>query len=246
MFAPLENKYITQERDQALMKLEACYSRCYSGDDMFIADRNMSFYDDPKFEECMKLYAKGGPYPGMAWRMHILIWAMKKALSLSGDFMECGTFRGFKMQFLAHYFGDDLKDKKLFLVDTFEGIDPKQADGSPIKPQEHQKVGLYEFVKHRFSQYENVHIIKGAAPDSLDQADFTHLSFLHLDMNSYQAEIGVLERVWSSMPSDAVIVLDDFGLYSHRSQMEKELPWFLNKGLLPLELPTGQAIVVKS
>ena len=246
MFARLKNRYLTQKRDQAIEDLSSCFVRCYCGDDFFAADRTMAFYDDEKFQSVLDKHAKGGPYPGMAWRLHVLFWAIEKALKVEGALCEFGTFRGFKMNCVVDYFGEALSQRDVYLFDTFEGVDPKQRDGSPIEPEEHQKVGLYDFVQNRFSSYKNVQIVKGAAPHSLSQvAPLGQVAFMHLDMNSYQAEIGVLDALWDSMPKGAVVILDDYGLNTHRAQMEHELPWFKEKGYTPLELPTAQAIIVK-
>ena len=64
-------------------------------------------------------------------------------------------------------------------------------------------------------------------------------------MNSYKAEIGALDALWEKIPIGGVIVLDDFGLISHRAQMEHELPWLKQRGQDVLEFPTGQGLVVK-
>ena len=63
---------------------------------------------------------------------------------------------------------------------------------------------------------------------------------------SLLAEIGVLEKTWELIPKGGIILLDDYGLYSHRAQKEKELLWFTERNIMPMELPTGQAIVIKN
>ncbi len=246
MFDPPDNIYKKQALDTAVQVLKGVYPRHYCGDSMFIANRNMSFFDDEKFSACLEKHALAEPFIGMAWRMHVLVWAASLALRQEGAFMEFGTFRGFKFKFLMDYYKDALSDRKIYLFDTFEGIDPAQAEGSPIAPEEHQKAGLYEFVLHRFAENKNVDIVKGAAPQSLDNISLDQISLLHLDMNSWQAEIGVLEKLWDKIVPGGVIVLDDFGFYQHRAQMEHELPWLLDRGHTPLELPTGQGVVIKN
>jgi len=245
MFDPPSNIFKQRRRDAALEEMKSVYPRHYCGDNMFVAARTMHFLDDARFSDCMDRLARGEPYAGMGWRMHVLAWALQTALRRDGAILEFGTFRGFKFRFLMDYLGAALADRPVFLFDTFEGIDPDQADGSPITPDEHRKAHLHAFVTHRFSDCENVTIVRGSAPASLAQVEIGRVAFLHLDMNSWKAEIGVLERLWDRIAPGGVIVLDDFGLHSHRAQAERELPWLAERGCPPLELPTGQAIAIR-
>ena len=174
-----------------------------------------------------------------------MIYASKLALDVPGAFMECGVFRGFKSYFLLKYFGEELANRKYFLLDTFEGIDLNLSDGSPISKNEHAKSRLYEFINFRFKDFSNVEIVKGSVPYTLDELELDNIAFLHLDMNSYEAEIGALNTLWDLIPKHGVIVLDDFGLLSHKAQQINELPWLLEKDQHVLEFPTGQGIVIK-
>lgn len=181
----------------------------------------------------------------MAWRMHTLIWAAQRAIKLDGDFVECGTFRGFKSYFLAKYFEDEMKEKSLWLYDTFEGQPDNFDFESPIHKNEHNKPNLFEFVKERFQTIPFVKIVKGVVPEILSKHSPEKVSFLHLDMNSAVAEIGALDYFFDKMPPGASIVLDDFGHSVFSKQCEAEIKWFENKNHSILELPTGQGLIVK-
>lgn len=217
----------------------------FIGDEMLILNKNMHFMRDEKFKNLLSETAKSEHYKGMAYRLHLFVYAANLALSIKGDFVECGVFRGFKSFFLLSYLEDKLSDRSYFLFDTFEGIDTLQAVGSPVTKKEHEKSRLFEFVKHRFSKFDNVILIKGSVPDSLKKTRIKKVAFLHLDMNSYQAEIGALEHFWNKIPVGGVILLDDFGLCSHNAQMEFELPWLSERNQKILEFPTGQGLIIK-
>ena len=163
---------------------------------------------------------------------------------IKGAYVECGVFRGFKSFFLFLKNEELLKDCDKYLFDTFAGIDVNYSDGSPISPSEHNKDGLYEFVLRRFKKFNRTKIIKGSVPDSLLSSDISEVSFLHLDMNSWQAEVGALDFFLPKMSTNSVIILDDFGLKTHKSQMEHEMPFLREKGYSILELPTGQGVVL--
>ena len=96
----------------------------------------------------------------------------------------------------------------------------------------------------RFSEFENLKVIKGSVPSSLKTVDVGTVNFLHLDMNSWQAELGALDYFLPRMSQGGVIILDDFGLKTHQKQFEKEYPFLIKKGLSVLELPTGQGVVL--
>ena len=243
----LKSKNKFKEVDQMLalnIIVEQC-DKYFIGDEMLVANKNMHFLDDEIFSEIFNRVAKADIYKGMAWRVHNLLWAAQQALHVDGCFIECGVFRGFKSYFLLSYLKEKLSNRDFILCDTYEGIDVRQSHLSPISNDEHNKENLYSFILHRFCEFRNVIVNKGIVPNSLYHLNIDKVAFLHLDMNSYKAEISALDYLWPKIPIGGVIVLDDFGLYSHRAQMEKELPWFKNKNQNILELPTGQGIIIK-
>lgn len=221
------------------------YPNHFIGDELFVANRAKGFMDDEQFVKTLNELAKAPIYREMAWRVHTLIWAAKQAMSLPGDFVECGVFRGFKSYFICKYFQFEKVQKQMWLYDTYEGIDENYTDGSPISKQEHNKPGLYNFVQEQFEQYANVNVIKGTVPESLSSSAPKQVAFLHLDMNSYQAEIGALEFFWPKIPIGGVIILDDYGFSDFHAQKHNEDLWFLKKQHSVLELPTGQGMVIK-
>ena len=239
------NKFITEQYRDLANEFNSMFgSDAFVGDDMLVHNCNRSFMHEKLFVETFEEVAKAPIYQQMAWRVHILDFFLKHALQTEGNYVECGVFRGFKSYFLFKKNALQIKDRQKFLFDTFQGIDPSLADGSPIKRVEHAKDGLYEFVVERFSEFENVNIIQGSVPSSLGSVDVGNVSFLHLDMNSWQAELGALDYFLPRMSQGSAIVLDDFGLKTHHKQFEKEYPFLIERGLSVLELPTGQGVVL--
>jgi O-methyltransferase len=239
------NRYITEQYRDLATEFNSMFGpAAFVGDDMLIHNCNLSFMHDKLFAETFEEVAKAPIYQQMAWRVHVLDFFFKHALRIDGNYVECGVFRGFKSFFLLKKNAELIKNRKQFLFDTFEGIDPSLADGSPIKQADHAKDGLFEFVVERFSEFENLKVIKGSVPSSLKTVDVGTVNFLHLDMNSWQAELGALDYFLPRMSQGGVIILDDFGLKTHQKQFEKEYPFLIKKGLSVLELPTGQGVVL--
>lgn len=240
-----DNKEDKQLKALAETILQEQYPRHFLGDGLFVSDRAMGFYDDEVFTKVLNDIAKAPVYQQMAWRLHTLVWAAKSVMELEGDFVECGVFRGFKSDFLCRYFDFRSLTRSFYLYDTYEGIADKYSDGSPINNQEHNKPQLYDFVKQRFAQYDNVNVVQGVVPDVMATVMPTSVAFLHLDMNSYQAEIGALEKLWPLMPVGGIVILDDYGFHDFKAQKENHDIWFAKREHWVLEMPTGQGVVVK-
>ena len=85
--------------DQIIMNdLSTHHSSVFWGDRLLTLDKSCSFLEKLEFKNAYKKIHgnhKYDQYKGphtVAWRLHTLCWAAQEALSLPGDFMECGTF----------------------------------------------------------------------------------------------------------------------------------------------------------
>ena len=166
---------------------------------------------------------------GWSWRVNTLSWAAKKALTLEGDFVECGVFEGFMSNMLVEYLDFTDTDRTLYLYDTFEGFPTEYSSPADFPGSEgfwhfaneaYAKAGLYEGVVARFAPYHNVKVIKGVAPDILHEVSPEKISYLHMDLNSPRAETAGLKILYDRVVSGGVIVFDDYGWKPYRLQME--------------------------
>jgi O-methyltransferase len=227
----------------------------FMGDRLISFDKSAAFLKDPKFAAALDKCALTPEDRGRSWRVNTLSWAAKKALSLDGDFVECGVFEGFMSHMLVdiHDFTD--LDRTFYLYDTFEGFptaysSPEDFPGSEafwhFANQVYGKAGLHEMVVERFAPYHNVKVIKGIVPDVLHEVSPQQISYLHMDLNSPRAETAGLEILYDRVVSGGVIVFDDYGWDSYRLQMEAADDFMNARGQFVLELPTGQGLVVKN
>lgn len=72
------------------------------------------------------------------------------------------------------------------------------------------------------------------------------IAYLHIDLNSANAKISVLEVLFDRVVSGGVIVFDDYGWKSFSRQREAEDRFMAERGYRILELPTGQGLVIKN
>lgn len=215
----------------------------FCGDEMIVINKQLNFLNDKSFKKSFNKYAKSDFYKSLAYRIYFLYIFASVALNIEGDFAECGVFRGFKSKVIFHLLKRRFK-KKFYLFDTFEGIDKRFAKKSPINKEEHNKYGLYKFIKKRFKN-SHFNIIKGPVPLTLKKFRNLKLSFLHLDMNSSIAEYETLKFFFDKMDYGSVIILDDYGLTSHNQQNIAHNKFFKIKKHMILELPTGQGVCIK-
>lgn len=218
--------------------------------DGLISIHNCDFMKDEKF---IRAYQKGENLDSwwkgqIHWRVHILFWAVTRALQLEGDFVECGVNRGGFARSIIEYvdFGQ-IKDKKYYLLDTFEGLLEQyiSAEEKEYGIDEYQYAECFEEVKKTFGSYQNVVIVKGAVPDTLSEVKSEKVSFLSIDMNCVEPEIAAAEFFWDKLVSGAAIVLDDYGWAKHILQKRAFDKFADEKGVPILSLPTGQGLILK-
>lgn len=217
----------------------------FSNDNLISMGRHVGFMADPDFSRAYEIECQTPHSQSLVWRLHILSTACLNALAISGDFVECGVFKGFKSAFLCNFMQfEHHTNKQFYLYDTFDGIPEKYAKDSPIDPTVHQRPKLLMNVQARFEQYQNVTIVQGIVPDCLAQNSPSEVAYLHLDMNSAIAEAGALEHFFPRMTAGGWIILDDYGWKAFGAQKLAADQFFNARGYQVTELPTGQGLII--
>jgi len=235
---------------QALQTIADTYRGQILAADMNISiARNLSFLRDRRFLDSFTSTAASEQEKSLVWRLHVLAWAGEHALHLEGDFVECGVFQGFSSAVLCKYLDFASQSRNYYLYDTFSGLPEETSTELERKNYEAYKdfdcEQLYRRVLERFADYPNVRVVRGVVPYSFEEAAPERIAFLHIDMNSRDAEILALERLFPKVSPGGIVVLDDFGWQVHRAQMEAETAFMQQRGYRVLELPTGQGLIFK-
>ena len=196
-------------------------------------ERYINFLQDPDFNLIEK---------SIVWRTYILLYFAKMALGVEGDFLECGCHKGSTAyQVIKDY--DLIKlGKKYWLYDLFElkeGEEHSQQldDGNST---------VYEDTVARFSKFPNVEVIKGSVPESFKKGFPESISFCHIDMNHPAPEAEALQLVLPKLNKGGIIIFDDYGWWGYSAQKAAIDPIVRSFGQEILELPTGQALLIKS
>lgn len=213
----------------------------FAGDNLLTFGKTLGFLDDPAFAQAFQKHAKTTEERGAIWRLATLVWAARTALSVPGDFVECGCYKGVSARIIADVTGFGGLERRYYLYDLFEHNAAMPHHHMP----EHSET-LVEQVRARFADMTNVVITQGRVPDSLSIAAPDTIALMHLDLNNAAAEIGALEVLFDRISPGGLLILDDFGWIYYRDQHRAEVEWMKARGHYILELPTGQGLVVKA
>ena len=214
-------------------------------DNLVALMRNEHFVKDSRFVSALLDNGDGDRDLSKIWRLHTCCWAAKSSLGVAGDYVVCGTYKGFYAGAMAQYLDFGGLPRWFYLYDSFAGLpedwstEQERAQANPG----YEWDGVYQEVCERFSVYHNVKVIKGIVPQVFDEVLPANIAFLHLDMNAVAAETAALDRLYPLLSDGVMVVLDDFGRREQSELCDAHIDWWDRHGHTVLELPTGQGLV---
>lgn len=195
---------------------------------MIYQDVSMSPWNFGVFNE--KTRENGEDWPSVAHtmigdtRLKNIQYLAEKIIEsgIPGDFMETGVWRGGACIFMnAILKAHNIKDRKVWVCDSFEGLPPPdakyQADAGDIHYQLHEFLAVsLEKVQENFRRYdlldENVNFVKGFFRDTMpaitNQVD--KLSLLRMDGDMYESTIDVLNYMYPKLSVGGYTIIDDW------------------------------------
>jgi len=229
-------------------------------EDALITTHTHSFTKDTDFVRAYSvgLQFTGGRDPGNRWRINTAIWAAKQAMTVPGDFVECGVNYGQTSAAIMEALSwTDTAERTFWLVDSFHGLDPRlaksdSASGHYSKYSKATSTGFYntdfESTRNAFGRcFPRTQVVKGWVPDCLQEsAPAKGVAFLHLDLNSPEAEVAAFQHYRARMPVGSIVLLDDFAYTGHENIHRVWSKFASEAGLNILALPTGQGLLLTS
>lgn len=186
------------------------------------------------------------------WRHYIVYWsstfAIKNTDSHFKRLAECGVCDGLSIFYAINAAKDLNATYAAYLYDAWDAM-----RGDLLMESEKDFTGDYEYLnmlatQKNLSLFESntLYFNKGYIPESFDAAQNPEsIVWLHIDLNAAKATIAALDFFWERLENGGVILFDD---YAHPGYQDTQISideWIgAKKGTL-LQLPTGQAIVVK-
>jgi len=173
------------------------------------------------------------------------------ANNISGDFVECGVWRGGSSMIAAMKFKESGTNKRLWLYDTFEGmpapddsvdISHSEALASEILDRDSENksesltwaIGSEEEVRRNLSgtgfNIKSAKLIKGKVEDTIPALGIPEeICILRLDTDWYSSTLHELNHLYPRVVPGGFIIIDDYG---HWQGARKATDEYL-KGLSP-------------
>lgn len=210
----------------------------FFADNLITFGKVVGFLDDKPFTDAVTTEDPSGVEMALLWRTHILAWGARKALAVPGDFVEAGCYKGYSAKVICNLTKFAALDRLYWIYDLFGHNPDRTLQLAEQGPE------LLSKVQDRFRDFPNVRIVPGSVPESLSAAAPERIAFLHVDMNSVPAELGLLEHLFERVSPGGVLVFDDYGWSAFANQHHAVKEFFAKRGIPVAELPTGQGLVV--
>lgn len=209
----------------------------------------------PDLEEPHKsILLKVSPYTiTSAPRVYALIDSVNHILrnDIPGTFLECGVYRGGSMMAVAlALLAAGVDDRMLYLFDTYEGMPaPDEVDvdfmGRPAADEfRNRRISDVSStwvnaslgsVKHAMSltgyPEKNMVFVKGMVEETIPESAPESIALLRLDTDWYQSTKHELNHLYSRVPRNGVVVIDDYGWFRGARQAVDE--FFAERGINP-------------
>lgn len=229
--------------------------------DGLLTSHTVNFLEDARFNEVITSIRKEVSHPVYhLYRIYIAMRLADLARKVPGAiFVECGVGEGIITLAMNRYLTGKLPDT--FLVDTFEGIDPKHLQARELRgsatAEERRVVGLtsypksdYASISQRFATYPHVSLVKGSVPEVLVQNEALFrrpVAFLHIDMNNAHPEYSALKFFYDRLAVPGFVLLDDYAFKGLRTQKDAIDTACVELGIPPpISLPTGQGLIIRT
>ena len=181
-------------------------------------------------------------------RCFFLQSCLRSLKDIPGDVAECGVREGKSALFMLEA---DEAQRDYYLFDSFEGFsDPvpgKDTLKSAIDPKTGSRIfdGDFDKVKANFAGHDNVHLKKGWIPEKFKDVEDKTFVFVHVDVDLYQPTLDSFEFFYPRLATNGILICDDFGSAHYPGARDAMNEYFADKPETPIELPQGQAFIVK-
>jgi O-methyltransferase len=166
--------------------------------------------------------------------------ALDAARRCSGEFAECGVYKGGTAKILAEL----APDRPLHLFDTFAGMPATDPSHDIHKAGDFADTSLAS-VREYLSGHPNVTCVQGLVPDSLEVIRERTFAFVHIDLDIYSAIKSACEFFYPRMQLGGILLFDDYGYPCCPGAREAVDEFFADKPEVVVALVTGQCSVQK-
>ncbi|MDQ2913480.1 MAG: TylF/MycF family methyltransferase [Chloroflexota bacterium] len=184
-----------------------------------------------------------------AERCYTIYQIGRYALTRTGEFAECGTFRGGTAHLIAAMIQRLATTRpRLHLFDTFAGM-----PATSLPHRDHHRPGDFSDtslgqVQERLRDYDFVDFHPGLIPATFSEVSSAGpIAFVHVDVDIYPSVLACCEWFWPRLAEGGVMVFDDYGFPVYRNAARAAIDdYFGSRSIQPIVLSTGQALVIRS
>ena len=149
-----------------------------------------------------------------------LIQLLESTLSLPGDVIECGVYRGASLMQISHAIKENHSDKRVFGLDSFEGFPEDSVSATDVAAgrwySRLQKKfrfcadtpGHLRMIADAFDL--NIELVRGYFCNTLPRFQKHSFCFIHLDVDLYLSYKECLEGLYDQLVPGGVIVFDEW------------------------------------
>lgn len=158
----------------------------------------------------------------------------------SGEIAECGVYKGGTAKILAEL----IPDRPLHLFDTFAGMPDTDPTRDLHKAGDFADTDVAS-VRNYLSSHKNVTCVPGLIPNTLDVVRDRTFSFVHIDLDIYQAIQSACDFFYPRMQSGGIMLFDDYGYPSCPGARAAVDEFFADKPEAPMVIGVGQCFAQK-
>lgn len=168
--------------------------------------------------------------------------------SVSGAMAELGVYKGATASLFHHYF----PEKKLYLLDTFSGFDPKDVEiesnqtGLKTTPEHFSDTAIASVKTRMNLQNDNVEFIQGYFPQSATETlRNERFCLVHLDADLYAPTLAGLEFFYPRLTSGGILIIHDYNAWPGvRKSVDQ---YCQSNSIVPLPMPdkSGSCVILK-
>lgn len=151
------------------------------------------------------------------------LWALCRMTNPVGAILEVGCYRGGG----ALHLSNSAPDRRLVVCDSFEGFRSLDPNLDHVFTPDMFLDTSREAVEGLFTRKNRrVEVLAGYFPESCFQVELEPVSFVHLDVDTYQATSSSLDYLSGVMADRSLIVSDDYN--RHADGVNRAIDEFVN------------------
>ena len=193
------------------------------------------------------LYKKIKPYTIVsADRCWVLFRIALQAIHLNGEIWECGIYKGGTALLLANIISKKAEEKiTLRLFDTFEGMPLTDINNDIHKKGDFSETS-YDQIVNLMGNKTFIKFHKGNIPNTFIGLENSRISLAHIDVDIYESIYSCCNFIYDRLCTGGFIIFDDYGHPTCPGARKAVDNFFIDTNIIPIQLPTGQAIIFKS